>query len=165
LVIGHSDGTRLRHPIALSDLDGAVVDGREHAGGIAGHDDVEHGGAGALGETGGQRGAEPIGVLDADAPASVPGRRRCQNALWRRLREGGGERRCPRIRIWGFLGAETVQGSFHGVGCSLGFIHLGLDGREPKTHRANNPSPPWALRIGTKFATGDIAACASMMAS
>jgi hypothetical protein len=97
--------------------------------------DIEHGRSGTLGEAGCQRGAEPVRVLDSDAPASVPGRRRCQNALWRRLPEGGGERRCPRIRIWGFLGAETVQSSFHGVRLLAGVDPFGF--RWPRTE---NPS-------------------------
>lgn len=131
----HCDSIRSRHPITLFYLDRAVVYGGEHASGIARDDDVEDGGAGTLGEAGCQRGAEPVRVLDSDAPASVPGRRRCQNALWRRLREGGGERRCPRIRIWGFLGAETVQGSFHGVRLLAGVDPFGF--RWPRT---KNPS-------------------------
>ena len=44
------------HPIALSDFDGAVVDGGEHAGGIAGHHDVEDSRAAALGQPLAQRG-------------------------------------------------------------------------------------------------------------
>src|SRR5712671_3901376 len=42
----------LRDPVTLLDLDGAVVDGGQHAGGIAGDNDIEHGRSGALGEAG-----------------------------------------------------------------------------------------------------------------
>ena len=60
---------RSRHPIALPDLDRAVVDGGEHAGRVAGNDDVEHGRAGALGEAGGEGGGQLFRVFDADAVA------------------------------------------------------------------------------------------------
>src|SRR4051794_39552274 len=57
----------LCHPVALLDLEGAVVDGREHLAGVAGHDDIEHGRAVALGHALGERGAELFRVFHPDA--------------------------------------------------------------------------------------------------
>src|SRR3977135_742532 len=63
----YSTYSDLCHPVALLDLDGAVVDRGQHLAGGAGHDDVEHGRAVALGHAGSERGAELFGILDPDA--------------------------------------------------------------------------------------------------
>src|SRR5438445_11741357 len=60
----------LRYPVALLDLDRTVVDRGQHAGGIASHDHVEHGRAGALDEAGAERFSEPVRILDTDAIAA-----------------------------------------------------------------------------------------------